>query len=472
MSKPNVTRVQSATRWTASVHTLHMSKPNVTRVQSATQWTASVHTLHMSKPNVTRVQSATQWTASVHTLHMSKPNVTRVQSATQWTASVHTLHMSKPNVTRVHSATQWTASVHTLHMSKPNVTRVQGATQWTASVHTLHMSKPNVTRVHSATQWTASVHTLHMSKPNVIRVQSATQWTASVHTSHMSKAVMYAWPREAGALAAGWMILTINAWKPISLENACKFHIPPLKAAYQRTSVGPAIQRSSVPAQFSVPAPRRPLSVAAYQRQAGKAAYQRTSVPAPGGESSVPAYQRRRLAGPLSHRTETFFIFTPIWGRFPFWLIFFRWVETTNQRILLMVQKSCDHQLRLVVCPISKVWPPETNSSALKIGLPKRKRSCFNHPFSGAMLVSGSVYIPGGCLGFLPSTVLPVSTPALTWIFRAKQIYTPENERFFEQKNSPRLEIRKIESESEGIHHRPMTFLVQKPLIFQGDCTT
>ena len=52
----------------------------------------------MSKPNVTRVQSATQWTASVHTLHMSKPNVTRVQSATQWTASVHTLHMSKSNL--------------------------------------------------------------------------------------------------------------------------------------------------------------------------------------------------------------------------------------------------------------------------------------------------------------------------------------------------------------------------------------
>ena len=28
---------------------------------------------------------------------------------------------------------------------------------------------------------------------------------------------------------------------------------------------------------------------------------------------------------------ETFFIFTPIWGRFPIWLILFRWVETTNQ---------------------------------------------------------------------------------------------------------------------------------------------
>ena len=28
---------------------------------------------------------------------------------------------------------------------------------------------------------------------------------------------------------------------------------------------------------------------------------------------------------------QIFFIFTPIWGRFPFWLIFFRWVEPTNQ---------------------------------------------------------------------------------------------------------------------------------------------
>ena len=31
---------------------------------------------------------------------------------------------------------------------------------------------------------------------------------------------------------------------------------------------------------------------------------------------------------------QTFFIFTPIWGRFPFWLIFFKWVETTNQKLM------------------------------------------------------------------------------------------------------------------------------------------
>ena len=40
---------------------------------------------HVQTCDVTRVQSATEWTASVHTLHMSKPNVTRVQSATERT---------------------------------------------------------------------------------------------------------------------------------------------------------------------------------------------------------------------------------------------------------------------------------------------------------------------------------------------------------------------------------------------------
>ena len=30
--------------------------------------------------------------------------------------------------------------------------------------------------------------------------------------------------------------------------------------------------------------------------------------------------------------TQIFFSFTPTWGRFPFWLTFFRWVETTNYR--------------------------------------------------------------------------------------------------------------------------------------------
>ena len=37
---------------------------------------------------------------------------------------------------------------------------------------------------------------------------------------------------------------------------------------------------------------------------------------------------------------QIFFIFTPIWERFPIWLIFFRWVETTNQMIMAMI--GCD----------------------------------------------------------------------------------------------------------------------------------
>ena len=53
---------------------------------------------HVQTCDVTHAQSATEWTASVHTSHMSKPvmHVTHVQSATEWTASAHTSHMSKP----------------------------------------------------------------------------------------------------------------------------------------------------------------------------------------------------------------------------------------------------------------------------------------------------------------------------------------------------------------------------------------
>ena len=47
------------------------------------------------------------------------------------------------------------------------------------------------------------------------------------------------------------------------------------------------------------------------------------------------------LVGKIKFKVQTFtgwwfqifFIFTTIWGRFPIWLILFRWVETTNQFI-------------------------------------------------------------------------------------------------------------------------------------------
>ena len=39
-----------------------------------------------------------------------------------------------------------------------------------------------------------------------------------------------------------------------------------------------------------------------------------------------------------------FYIFAPIWGRFPIWLIFFRWVETTNQKTWAIYQKNTRQQ--------------------------------------------------------------------------------------------------------------------------------
>ena len=67
----------------------------ITRVQSATEWTAAVHSSRMSKAVMLPVFKVlgmdcfgTQFTRVIC-------DVTCVQSATEWTASVHTSHMSK-----------------------------------------------------------------------------------------------------------------------------------------------------------------------------------------------------------------------------------------------------------------------------------------------------------------------------------------------------------------------------------------
>ena len=40
--------------------------------------------------------------------------------------------------------------------------------------------------------------------------------------------------------------------------------------------------------------------------------------------------ERWHLVGMTRWWFQRFFMFIPIWGRFPFWLILFKWVETTN----------------------------------------------------------------------------------------------------------------------------------------------
>ena len=52
-----------------------------------------------------------------------------------------------------------------------------------------------------------------------------------------------------------------------------------------------------------------------------------------GGFSNNPLYTKMpRVHIKRGGGFKQFFIFTPIWGRFPFWLIFFKWVEITNQK--------------------------------------------------------------------------------------------------------------------------------------------
>ena len=45
---------------------------------------------------------------------------------------------------------------------------------------------------------------------------------------------------------------------------------------------------------------------------------------------------------------QIFFIFTPIWGRFPIWLIFFKGVETTNRLLLGPHHNDNVHKIRVV----------------------------------------------------------------------------------------------------------------------------
>ena len=305
-------RVQSATQWTASVHTLHMPKPGITfvfkvlrngllpyilctcpnlglrscskcyamdcfrtffthaqtwdyvRVQSATQWTASLHSLHMPKPVKMFVFKVLRngllpyilytcpnlWKCScskcyamdcfrTYFAHAQTWDYVRVQSATQWTASLHSLHMPKPVKMFVFKVLRNGLLPYILctcpnlglrscskcyamdcfrtfftHAQTCENVRVQSATQWTASVHTLHMPKPGITFVCKVLRngllpyilytcpnlWKCScskcyamdcfrTYFAHAQTWDYVRVQSATQWTASLHSLHMPKPV-------------------------------------------------------------------------------------------------------------------------------------------------------------------------------------------------------------------------------------------------------------------------------------------
>ena len=143
----------------------HVQTCDNVRVQSATQWTASVHTAHMSKPVITFVFKVIR-NGLLRYILQTCDNV-RVQSATQWTASVHTLQMSKPVITFVFKVLR-NGLLRYIRRTCPNLWQ-RSCSKCYAMVcfgtYFTHVQTCDNVRVQSATQWTASVRTLHISTP-------------------------------------------------------------------------------------------------------------------------------------------------------------------------------------------------------------------------------------------------------------------------------------------------------------------
>ena len=139
---------------------------------------------HVQSCNVTRVQSATAWTASVHTSQMSKAVMLPVFKVLRNGLLRYILHTCPKLYCNPCSKCYGMDCFGTYfaHVQSCNVT----------GTYFTHVQSCNVTRVRSATSWTACANTFftHVQSCNVTCVQSATEWTALVHTSHMSKAVM------------------------------------------------------------------------------------------------------------------------------------------------------------------------------------------------------------------------------------------------------------------------------------------
>ena len=103
---------------------------------------------------------------------------------------------------------------------------------------------------------------------------------------------------------------------------------------------------------------------------------------------------------------HTFFIFTPIWGRFPIWLIFFKGVETTNQ--ICAVVGMTIKVFFGVAAPFTS-WSELRSLAHLRSPTGKQGSSCvwsYNLQFS--MWPPGCLRMPNWCMG-MPGRVHPSS---------------------------------------------------------------
>ena len=172
----------------------HVQSCDVTRVQSATEWTASVHTSHMSKAVMKPVFKVLRNGLLRYILHTCPKLWCNPCSKCYGMDCFGTYftHVQSCDVTHVQSATEWTASVHTSHMSKAVMKPVFKVLRNGLLRYILHTCPKLRCNPCSKCYWMDCFGTYftHVQSCDETRVQSATEWTASVHTSHMSKAVM------------------------------------------------------------------------------------------------------------------------------------------------------------------------------------------------------------------------------------------------------------------------------------------
>ena len=115
---------------------VHLNLWCIPRVQSATEWTALVHTLHMPRLWCNMCSQSAIWAASVHTSHV-KPVMFQVLRNGLLRFILHTLSCN--SCSKCYGMDCF--GTYCTHDQTCDVTRVQSATEWTASVHTAHMSK-------------------------------------------------------------------------------------------------------------------------------------------------------------------------------------------------------------------------------------------------------------------------------------------------------------------------------------------
>jgi len=173
------------------------------RVQSATEWTASVHTSHMSNAVKTFGFKVIRNGVRRYILyiHMPKPVITFVLKVIRnGLLRCIVLHMSKPVITFMFKVLQ-NGLLRYLLYTLPNavITFVfKALREWIASVHTLHMPKAVITFVLKVLRngpLRYILHFTHAQGCDIVRVQNASGHMLNFRDFEFSRFPLFAFSR-------------------------------------------------------------------------------------------------------------------------------------------------------------------------------------------------------------------------------------------------------------------------------------